>query len=189
MRRYCAANRLNRLGTLTYAGAGCFDPREVRADVGEFFRDLRLALGGKPFPYAWVPEWHKAHGLHVHFAVGRYIHHSLIASTWSRGFVGIDLIGDLPIGSGTREEARKAAAYLSKYVTKSFDDPRVSRLHRFDVAQGFQPPASRVYGRTVEEALGRAVEVMDGVAPAVVWHSEDSPLWQGPPSVWASWAG
>lgn len=25
LRRYCAANRLNRLGTLTYAGAGCHD--------------------------------------------------------------------------------------------------------------------------------------------------------------------
>jgi hypothetical protein len=27
VRRYCAANRLNRLGTLTYRGAGCHDPR------------------------------------------------------------------------------------------------------------------------------------------------------------------
>jgi hypothetical protein len=26
LRRYCAANRLNRFATLTYAGAGCFDP-------------------------------------------------------------------------------------------------------------------------------------------------------------------
>jgi hypothetical protein len=41
LRRYCAANRLNRLGTLTYAGAGCHDPRRVRAHVGQFFRELR----------------------------------------------------------------------------------------------------------------------------------------------------
>jgi hypothetical protein len=161
----------------------------VRADVGDFFRSLRVALGGKPFPYAWVPEWHKSHGLHVHFAVGRFIRHSLIEATWGRGHVGIDLIGDLPIGSGSREEARKAAAYLSKYVTKSFDDPRASRLHRFDVAQGFQPESSRIYGRTVEEALGHAADLMNGAAPTVVWRSEDSPLWQGPPSVWASWTG
>ena len=30
MRRYCAANRLNRLGTLTYRGSGVHDPRQAR---------------------------------------------------------------------------------------------------------------------------------------------------------------
>lgn len=55
LRRYCAANGLNRLGTMTYAGDGCHDPRQVRADVGVFFRRLRLELGGQALPYAWVP--------------------------------------------------------------------------------------------------------------------------------------
>jgi hypothetical protein len=41
VRRYCAANRLNRFATLTYAGAGCFDHRALRADVAGFFRGLR----------------------------------------------------------------------------------------------------------------------------------------------------
>ncbi|MGH7735462.1 MAG: rolling circle replication-associated protein [Gemmatimonadales bacterium] len=73
VRRYCAANRLNRLGTLTYGGEGNHDPAELRADVGGFFRRLRGSLGER-FPYLWVPEWHKSgHGLHVHFAVGRYV--------------------------------------------------------------------------------------------------------------------
>ena len=74
-----AANRLNRLGTLTYAGEGCFDPLQLRVDLGEFFRGLRRELGGSPFPYVWVPEWHPGgHGLHVHFAVGRYVQQRLI---------------------------------------------------------------------------------------------------------------
>ena len=34
VRRYGAANRLNRLGTLTYRGAGCHDPRQLRSDLG-----------------------------------------------------------------------------------------------------------------------------------------------------------
>lgn len=42
LRRYCAANRLNRFATLTYAGAGCFEPQQLRADVAQFFRGLRL---------------------------------------------------------------------------------------------------------------------------------------------------
>jgi len=56
LRRYGAQNGLNRLGTLTYEGAGCHDPREVRAHVGEFFRALRELTGGKAFPYIWVPS-------------------------------------------------------------------------------------------------------------------------------------
>lgn len=51
VRRYCAANRLNRLGTLTYAGGGCHDPGALRADLGGFFRALRCALDGERFPY------------------------------------------------------------------------------------------------------------------------------------------
>jgi len=83
VRRYCAANRLNRLGTLTYAGQGCHDPGELRADVGSFFKGLRGQLGAKPIPYLWVPEWHPGgHGLHVHFAVGRFIKQSLIREEW-----------------------------------------------------------------------------------------------------------
>src|SRR5664279_6129221 len=83
LRRYCAANRLNRLGTLTYAGQGCHDPRQVRADVARFFRELRRNLDGAPLAYVWVPEWHKSgHGLHLHFAVGRYIQRQEIAQAW-----------------------------------------------------------------------------------------------------------
>src|SRR5215208_7170489 len=54
IRRYCTANRLNRLGTLTYAGEGCHDPVAVRSDVAVFFRRLRTDLGGEAFPYLWV---------------------------------------------------------------------------------------------------------------------------------------
>ncbi|MFL6138518.1 MAG: hypothetical protein ACJ74O_12030 [Frankiaceae bacterium] len=110
VRRYCAANRLNRLGTLTYAGEGCHDPHQVRADVAEFFRDLRSALGGRAFPYLWVPEWHKSgHGLHLHFAAGRYIKRSLIETAWGRGFVHIKRLDDLPVGSTSLHQGRLAA--------------------------------------------------------------------------------
>jgi hypothetical protein len=50
IRRYAAANRLNRLGTLTYRGEGCHDPARLRADLAVFFRELRagLAAGRSP---------------------------------------------------------------------------------------------------------------------------------------------
>src|SRR5437773_7575948 len=43
VRRYCAANRLNRLGTLTYRGEGLHDQLALRADVGVFFRRFRMS--------------------------------------------------------------------------------------------------------------------------------------------------
>lgn len=190
LRRYCAANRLNRLGTLTYAGQGCHDPKVLRQDLAGFFRSLRRLTGGEAFPYVWVPEWHNTdHGLHAHFAVGRYLKRSAIEEAWGRGFVHIKLLGDLPTGSGKLEEARKAAAYLAKYVGKAIDDRRIPSHHRYDVAQRFQPRAEGVWGRTADEAIERAsCEWMGGKPPTYRWSSDQQPDWQAPPSVWVSWA-
>ena len=166
LRRYCTANRLNRLGTLTFAGDGCHDPAELRGYLSDFFRALRLALGGAAFPYVWVPEWHpKGHGLHDHFAVGRFIKRSLIAEAWGYGFVHIKLLGDLPVGSTNLSEARRAARYLSKYVAKSFTDPsaRILVLHRYDIAQGFLPLPVAVSGRSAADVLAQASSVFNSV--------------------------
>jgi hypothetical protein len=194
VRQYCAANRLNRLGTLTYRGEGCFDPEQVRGDLAAFVKALRQRLEGENFPYVWVPEWHPGgHGLHVHFAVGRYVPRGLIAEAWGRGFVSIKLLGDLPVGSGALAEARVAARYLAKYIGKSFGAPDSGdesktppRLHRYEVGQGFQPAREAIFGRTDLDVLALAAEAMGGW-PATRWYSNQSPGWLGPPSMWASW--
>lgn len=189
LRRYCAANRLNRLGTLTYAGEGCHEPLQLREDLAQFFRLLRYESGAKPFPYVWVPEWHpKGHGLHAHFAVGQYIHRSRIERAWGRGFVHIKLLGDLSTGSGTISEARQAARYLSKYVTKTFANPdtRVLGLHRYDVAQGFQPVSVSLTSDTSRGVLEQASSVF-GSDPERMWTSAEAQAWEGPPAIWAQW--
>lgn len=188
IRRYCVANGLNRLGTLTYAGEGCHDERQLRVEVGEFFRALRRLLGGDPLAYLWVPEWHKSgHGLHVHFAVGRFVKRSLIEAAWGRGFVHITLLSDLPVGSGRMAEARRAAGYLAKYVGKDFAEAgRTSGLHRYEIAQGFRPVVERVWAPTFEGLLD-AASVRMGARPARVWQSSEVEDWQGPPAVWVAW--
>lgn len=187
IRRYCAGNRLNRLGTLTYEGAGCHDPRQARAHVAGFFKRLRSDLGGEPFRYLWVPEWHPGgHGLHLHFAVGRYVKQSLIRDTWGRGIVHIKLLGDLPVGAGTLCEARLAARYLGKYAGKAVDGERPAGLHRYEVAQGFKPVPVALEGASVEDVLEQASGVM-GAQPAHVWQSTRADGWQGPPACWAAW--
>ncbi len=186
VRRYCAANRLNRLGTLTYRGEGNHDPTALREDVAGFFRRLRGSVGER-FPYLWVPEWHTSgHGLHVHFAVGRYVRHGAIESAWGHGFVHIKLLGDLPTGSGPLGEARLASRYLSKYVGKDLGQGEAAGLHRYEVAQGFQPRSISLDAPTVDAVLGWAESVMDG-PPAYLWRSRDQDRWEGPPAVWASW--
>lgn len=185
VRRYCASNGLNRFGTLTYAGEGEHDPGAVRGDIRRFFRGLRRGLGGDLFPYLWVPELHQSgHGWHVHFAVGRYVPRGLIDSAWGRGFVHIKLIGDLPVGTTAREEARVAARYLSKYLGKGFSGG--GGLNRYDVAQGFQPAAEPIAGSTVE-AVVEGASVRMGGPPDVVFRPDQHDGFRGPPSVWMAW--
>lgn len=188
IRRYCAANRLNRLGTLTYAGEGCLAPEAVRADVASFFRALRGEVG-EAFPYLWVPELHPGgHGFHIHFAVGRFIKWTLLRDTWGRGRVHIKLIGDLPVGSGALGEARAAGRYLAKYAAKDIygDGACPAGWHRYEVAQGFQPESIECYGPTVADAIQTAATYM-GASPSQCWLSAESEGWLGPPACWVAW--
>jgi hypothetical protein len=188
IRRYGVANRLNRLGTLTYRGQGCHDPLRLRADLALFFRSLRERLSVGAFPYVWVPQWHPGgHGLHAHFAVGRFVPRSLIERCWGHGFVHIKLLDGLPVGSGELAEARLAARYLAGYTGRDLDDERrPPGLHRYEVAQGFQPEKVLVYGRSAQDVIERASRLMGG-APGRVWLSAEVEGWHGPPACWAQW--
>lgn len=189
LRRYCAANRLNRMGTLTYGEPRCTDPRLLREHVGTFFRDLRAELGGKSLPYLWVPELHKDRvHFHVHFAIGQYVAQPRLKAVWGRGFVSIKRLDGGPIGSGALGQARIASRYLSKYVSKTFNDPsaRVPGMHRYEVAQGFQPKVQRFYGHTPESVIDQASAVF-GAAPAVRWNSDQMERWDAAPAIWVQW--
>lgn len=187
VRRYCAANRPNRLGTLTFGPPFCTDPVELRCHVAMFFRNLRAGLGVSSLPYVRVPELHAdGRRFHVHFAVGRYIKQSLIEQAWGHGFVSIKRLSDLPVGSTSWHEARKAAGYLSKYDSKTFDTNLDGR-HRYEVGQGFQPAVTRLAGDRAESVLAQACELMRA-HPETRWVSWEVGDWQGPPAVWFAWA-
>jgi hypothetical protein len=186
VRRYCAANVLNRLGTLTYAGSGCHDHRALRSDVNAFFRELRRGLDVQRLPYLWTAEWHPSgHGLHVHFGVSRYIARGHIERAWPHGFVHIKLLGDLPYSSSRLQEARHAARYLSKYAAKSLDGATAGQ-HRYEVAQGFAPAVEIFRGRSAWEVVG-ALSGRMGRTPEYSTSSTDWDDYHGPPGVFASW--
>ncbi len=187
VRRYCAANRLNRLGTLTYGPPFCRDPKVLRLHVGRFFRKLRGELGGDPFPYLWVGEWHKdGDRLHAHFGVGRYVPQTKIKRAWPHGFVHIKLLGDLPYASTTLAESRLAARYLSKYVAKALHDQGAGGLHRYEVGQGFVPRCEGALGLSADEVLDWASARMQRWPGYVSWSSQWAG-YQGPAAVFASW--
>ena len=152
------------------------------------FASCGKGLAAARLPYLWVAEWHPGgHGLHAHFAVGRYVPRSTIERAWGRGFVHIKLLGGLPVGSGTLAEARLASRYLSKYVRKGIEHAeRLAGLHRYEVAQGFQPGRVLFEARTEAQVIERASEAMGG-PPAYVWRSTGVEGWHGPPACWASW--
>jgi hypothetical protein len=192
IRRYCVANATNRFWTLTYQDEGCHDPVVLRSDLGLFFRELRIACGGRRFPYVWVPEWHKTdHGLHAHFVCDRFIKRSIVEVCWQHvpghGHVKGKLIGDLGVASSRADEARIAAGYIAKYMDKDFDEKRVLGLHRYDCAQGFQPKKVVVPGPKLEQAIERAADLM-GAYPAKVTTSDEWPNWAGPSAVALTWA-
>jgi hypothetical protein len=188
IRRYAAANRLNRLGTLTYRGEGCHDALALRAHLAGFFRELRGGLGEGRFAYLWVPQWHPGgHGLHAHFAVGRFVPRGLIERAWGHGFVHIKLLDGLPVGSGDLAEARLAARYLARYVGRDVEsERRLAGLHRYEVGQGFQPAKVECYGSSADDVIERASGYM-GSAPERVWLSSSVEGWRGPPACWAQW--
>jgi hypothetical protein len=185
-RRYAVANRLDRLATLTYEGLGQFVEQAFKRDMHTFGRRLRVALGGEPYPYLYVGEWHPGgHGLHAHALFGQYVPHALLRSAWGLGIVDIRR-RERGTEAGSIASTRRAVSYLSKYIVKSFDERRVRGLHRYELAQGFQPRVERIVASTREEALDLASERM-GRRPGRVWTSDESDGWQGPSAVWAGW--
>jgi hypothetical protein len=138
----------------------------------------------------WVPELHAdRERFHVHFAVGQFVQRKLIERAWGHGFVHIKLLGDLPIGSGRLGEARVAARYLSKYVGKAIDAESLGRplgLHRYEVAQGFQPLNELLTGRTAGDVTHAASERM-GSEPTFSWNSDEVDDWRGAPALWLQW--
>lgn len=130
VRRLCKAKGLTTLLTLTY--------RENMVDRGRMARDFdvfikRLRRVVPDVQYVCVFERQKRGAWHAHIAVPRvmshYVHRGclvrsfdLLRSLW-RAVVGADN-GNVDVSRSRRvgRSAAKLAAYMSKYVTKTFGD-------------------------------------------------------------------
>lgn len=182
LRRYACANRLDRLVVLTY--------REPQTDLARVKRDVRLfvkrklrGLIGPDAAYAITWETHKSGAWHVNLLVPSYIRHERLERAWGRGFVWITKF-KAPKGGSGRDAARAAARYVAKYAGKDVEG-MPGAVHRYEVAQGFQPNVVRLYGLRLADVMR---ETGEQNPPRYVWQSIGEPDHRGPPVAFASWS-
>jgi hypothetical protein len=178
VRRYAAEHGLRYMITLTYGGGGERELRKVHRDVEKLIAKMVKDRNGRRFPYLWVPEYHAdEQRFHVHLAVPFFCKHSKMMKTWSRGLVwctDMKRPGECGIVGH-----RRAARYLSKYVTKTFDHSVFGR-HRYERAQGFEPHSYQVAAYDLRDGEEYAEAAFRSRA-AFTWRSSDVDDWQGPP--------
>lgn len=181
-RRYCAGNTLTVLWTFTYRGDGCHDRDRVVRDFALFIKRFRAEFGAQP--YLYVLELHPGgHGWHVHMALpGRHFSHQRMFELWGHGFVHYRRSKDLGEGGpgrGGRQQARRVAAYLSKYLVKDMQPGR--GRHGYEVGQDFAVRA-RVF-RMVPK-LSNVRRLLDHWGLGHLhWSCSDTwPGWNGPPT-------
>lgn len=188
LRRYATSNRLRYLWVLTFApsgeeGLGEYDLARCKRRTALFVkRGLREALGYRgPYVIGW--ERHKSGAWHVNVLVGERLDHAAVRDEWGRGFVWVSRFRSRH-GESQRDGARRAAAYVAKYVTKEFADLPPG-VHRYEVAQGFAVRSVRVFALSASGVLWEC-DAGD------VAHRFDAPApesGRGPPIVWAAFAG
>jgi hypothetical protein len=121
--------------------------------------------------------------LHVHVGLSHYVPKAHLADLWGHGFVDVRKIRTK---QGGRADARAAARYLSKYVTKeAVADPGE---HRYEVRQGFQPRKVQLLARSILEleTVTHSAGYVSG-EPSYVWWSGLDPDHTGPPVYFAAY--
>jgi hypothetical protein len=181
--RYCVANRLQFMWTLTFAVAE-WDVDTARDAVSALMSKL-AGWFGQPFPYLYVFELHpgtdenpEGHGLHVHLGVPIFIDHGVMTELWGQGHTWVR--GPKRRGMAAAVSARSTARYVAKYVDKAVDEEHDFGRHRYEVAQGFTPQAERIRRWNLADGIRYAIEQF-GQQPSYVWRSDEDPTWLGPP--------
>jgi len=184
VRRYCVANRLHRLVTLTYGPPFCTSHDQVVRDVALFVRKLRSVMKVEgALPYVWVPELHKdGVRYHVHLVIDRFVPKSDLERCWGHGFVDVRVVRNRAKGKGGNkgEAMRRVAGYVAKYVAKTYEDGGAGR-HRYEVGQGCQPISHQVEAPRPAAFALLASGYFGGAQPTGTWSSSSMEGWTGPP--------
>nr|CRY96364.1 hypothetical protein [uncultured prokaryote] len=185
-RRYIVHNRLRFMWVLTTEGAGIHGPEgraEMMVRVAAAVRRLRAEIG--PVPYWYSPEMHPGgHGWHCNLFLPRYVPRAVVERCWQGGFVWVkDWTKDTRVAGQTFvEKLRAGAEYGAKYAAKDWSTGQlVNGAHRYELAEGFEPPEVLAECRQLAEGVALAQRVMGRAS--VIWRSADAADWDGPACV------
>lgn len=175
---YVVANRLSKMWTLTVAH------QEWGRDRAAFLKEVQRfmvkweKLEGKKFPYAYVLELQARGMWHAHILVPNefYTDFRRLTKLWGHGRVRFDR--SKSFFDGSKRACRRAAVYLSKYLSKGWDETVPAGQHRYEVAEGFQPDRVSFRLESFKEAR-RFVGQIGGYR--LMFASEEVGDWNGPP--------
>lgn len=169
VRRLAKLKGLTVLLTLTYR-ENMTDRDRMARDLDVFLKRVRRVISG--FEYVCVFERQKRGAWHAHIAVRRILTHylqrgamvksyDLLRSMW-RGVVGADN-GNIDVSRNKRisRSSAKLAAYLSKYIGKSFDGVE-KHVNAYSASGRDIPDAvvERVLGASQAEAIAALVALL-----------------------------
>lgn len=169
------ANKITRLGTMTFAQGIAWEDRESVIRALMLFRK-RLARRFPRLRWLWVLEMHPGgHGWHVHIGFDRFVPKAVLAEAWGVGFVDIRMLRS---GTGRKLEPSKVAAYLAKYVAKEANEDHMAGKRRFSASANCVDTVVEVEFSTLTEFIAF---VRSKWIPGWCWSSNDSDDWRGPP--------
>ena len=151
--------------------------------MNAFLIRWRKLNGGKPFPYLYVLELHpEGHGYHVHLAVpgGMFTDFIQLRRVWGHG--RIQYSENNRHSGESRNDARRLATYLSKYLTKDLYDDHRKGEHRYEPAQGFDLVTKRRWFGSFQEAEQFLHHRVLGETFIQVWSDYEVDNWPGPPT-------
>lgn len=159
-----------------------YDKEQVKVAVNDFFQRWRVLNGGRNFPYAYVLEQHKDGAWHVHVAVNSSMFTDFfqLRRVWGHGRIRFDKAkrqaGD------PRDDSRRLALYLVKYIVKDMGEHHEKGEHRYEVAQGYHVDVVRRWFTSFQEARMFLMERVKGERFVEVWSDYEIESWSGPPT-------
>ena len=182
VRQFCVRWGLTKMWTFTFKEAQ-WDKATVKALMNAFLMRWRMLNGNKAFPYLYVLELHpEGHGYHVHVAVpgGMFTDFFQLRRVWGHGRIRFD-VNNRRSGE-SRNDARRLASYLSKYLAKDLDIDHERGEHRYEPAQGFDVQTTRRWFPTFQEAVEFLSYRVAGEKFVEVWSDYEIEDWAGPPT-------
>jgi hypothetical protein len=185
LRQFMVRWSLTKLWTFTVSPRAKIDrysKEQVQGAMNDFFQRWRVLNGGHAFPYVYVLEQHRDGAWHVHVAVPNdlFTDYYALRRVWGHGRIQFDKAKRH--AKEARNDSRRLALYLVKYIAKEIGEDHRPGEHRYERAEGFAVAVTRRYFSTMAEVRLFLSERVEGEKFREVWSDYEVENWRGPPT-------